>query len=596
MSNLFLTQLSLCFMVSSYTVVIIMLIKKIFHNQLSAKWQHHIWYFLFLGLMLPFIPSNWIDIGEKFTFTFFNWNSGNRSSIGSSISETAPLQTQENWIQDFTVSVNQSTSGILNTVIGIIWISGICLFSILTLIAWFNLRKIKQSISEVEHEEYWRIFEQSKQKLNISKRLIIGESPLIKSPMTFGIFKTYIVLPTHFDEYLSKEDINHIFLHELNHYKYNDIVSNYGIVFFQIIYWFNPLIWFAFREMKLDREIACDMAVLKSIESDNYSAYGKTILRFIDFSSKLKRFSLENQLNGSKKQITKRIRKIAAFQSETKQLQRKSITIFLLVGIIIMGQIPFISAMAVDHNKYQFNSNKAEYVNLDEHFKGYDGSFVLYNTRSNQYEIHNKDLSTTRISPDSTYKIYSALIALESNVISPSDSYKEWDGTEHPYEAWNNNQDLSTAMTNSVNWYFQEIDKNVGIDTIHSYVKQINYGNQDLSGGIEQYWLESSLRISPVEQVQLLNAFYTNQFGFNQQNIETVKSVMKLEEKNGSILFGKTGTGTINGKDISGWFIGFVETTDNTYIYATNIQSEANSNGSTAAEITLAILNDLGIY
>lgn len=568
--------------------------KKIFHNQLSAKWKHHIWYFLFLGLILPFIPTHWINIGEG--FTFFNWSSAITSPSGTSFSGSAPLPAQENWIQDFTVSVNQSTSGILNTIIGIIWASGVIILSLLMLIAWFNLRKVKQSIAEIQHEEYKRLFEQSKQKLNISKPLIIGESSLITSPMTFGIFKTYVVLPTHFDKHLSKEDIHHIFLHELNHYKLNDIVSNYGIVFFQILYWFNPLVWYAFREMRLDREIACDIAVLKLIDSDDYSAYGKTILRFIDFSSKLKPFSLENKLNGSKKQITKRIRKIATFQSESKQLQLKSITIFLLVGVIIMGQLPFVSAMAVDNNKYQFNHKNTEYINLEEHFNGYDGSFVLYNTKSNEYEIYNKNLSTTRISPDSTYKIYSALVGLETNVISPNDSYKVWDGTEHPYEAWNKNQNLSTAMSNSVNWYFQELDKNVGINTIQSYVQQISYGNQDLSGGIEQYWLESSLQISPIEQVQLLRGFITNQFGFNPVNIDTVKSAMKLEEKSDSILYGKTGTGTVNGKDRSGWFIGFVETTDNTYIFATNIQRKANSNGSTAADITLAILNDFGIY
>lgn len=591
---MYLTQLSLCLMVSSFTVLLILLIKRIFHNHLSAKWHYHIWYFLFIGMLLPYIPRQWIDVGEN--FTLFKWNSGDKSSTISSISETAQLQTQENWIQDFTISVNQSTSGTINTVIGVIWLSGTVILSLLMLFAWFNLRKVKKSVTKIHDEEYLGLFEHCKQKLNISKRLTVGESPLINSPMTFGIFKTYIVLPTHFDECLSKEDIRNIFLHELNHYKFKDILSNYCIVFFQILYWFNPLVWYAFRQMRLDREIACDIAVLKLIQSDHYTAYGKTILRFIDFSSKHRSFSLDNKLNGTKKQITKRIERIADFQIESERLQLKSIIIFVLVGVMIMSQIPFISAMAVDNNDYQFNNDHTTYIDLADYFAGYDGSFVLYDSQANQYEIYNRKLSTSRISPDSTYKIYSALIGLETHVISPENTFVKWDGTKHQYKVWNQDQDLYSAMSNSVNWYFQAIDKNVNMDTIQSYVEQINYGNQDLSGGINQYWLESSLKISPVEQVQLLNALYTNQFGFNQKNVDTVKSALKLEEKADSTLYGKTGTGTINGKDTNGWFIGYVETFDNTYIFATNIRSEDSSNGSTAADITLAILNDLGIY
>lgn len=52
----------------------------------------------------------------------------------------------------------------------------------------------------------------------------------------------------------------------------------------------------------------------------------------------------------------------------------------------------------------------------------------------------------------------------------------------------------------------------------------------------------------------------------------------------------------MNGKNINGWFIGYVETKNNTYFFATNIQNEDDSSGSKAGEITLSILKDLGIY
>ncbi len=108
--------------------------------------------------------------------------------------------------------------------------------------------------------------------------------------------------------------------------------------------------------------------------------------------------------------------------------------------------------------------------------------------------------------------------------------------------------------------------------------------------------MESSLLISPVEQVQLLKDFYTNDTIFSSENVDTIKRIVKLSEKNGAILSDKTGTGTVNGKGINGWFIGYVEKDGHTYIFATNIQDKRSASGSIAAKRTLSILSDKNIY
>ncbi|WP_425339534.1 penicillin-binding transpeptidase domain-containing protein [Lentibacillus salicampi] len=210
--------------------------------------------------------------------------------------------------------------------------------------------------------------------------------------------------------------------------------------------------------------------------------------------------------------------------------------------------------------------------------------------------MFNKDKSTLRVSPNSTYKIYSALFASESEVITRNDNSMKWNGNSYPYQSWNQNQNLFTAMENSVTWYFQQLDKKVQMKNIESYLDKIQYGNQNLSGGIEDYWLESSLKISPIEQVRTLKDFYTNQFGFDGKNIQFIKDAIKLETKDSATLYGKTGTGTVNGKNVNGWFIGYVETENNTYFFATNIESDRHASGSIAAEITKSILYDKGIY
>src|SRR5699024_10474974 len=142
-------------------------------------------------------------------------------------------------------------------------------------------------------------------------------------PLTFGIFKTYIILPHHSEVRLSMDGLKHVLLHELHHYKYKDIATNYLIILFQALYWFNPLTWMAFKNMRLDREIACDSAVLGMLEQKQHSSYGNTILMFADQHYLSRQFAMVNQIASSKKQLKRRIEHIAAFASETNAIKWK---------------------------------------------------------------------------------------------------------------------------------------------------------------------------------------------------------------------------------------------------------------------------------
>jgi bla regulator protein blaR1 len=590
---MFFTHFVISFIVSSFTIAVIMLIKKLFQKQLSAKWQYNLWFLLFIALTLPFISSNLFHFGNHFHLFSVNQSNGiSPSTITTRDQEFGNV----NWLQDFSISVNRASPAYLNIVLAVTWIAGILVMAVLTIHAWLKVKNIKRTTSNLKNKEVLVLFEQCKQDLKISRHLIVGESPLVRSPMTFGLLNTYVVFPTHFDEWLSLKDNKYIILHELNHIKYKDIVSNYLIVIYQIVYWFNPLVWLAFREMRIDREIACDMAVLHSLDENSFAEYGSTIINFVDRVSQLRNVSLTNQFNGSKQQIKRRIERIASFTTESRLLKLKSLAIFMLVGIVVASQAPLVSVMADENNQYEFTSKRTVDEDLSEYFSGYNGSFVLYDLKADQYHIYNENKSKLRVSPDSTYKIYLALFGLESNAITRENSSISWNGIQYPFDSWNKDQNLFAAMQNSVSWYFQDLDKRIQQDQIQAYLNQIDYGNGNLSGGIGQYWLESSLKISPVEQVQLLKAFYTNQFGFKEKNVRTVKDSIRLEEKDGARLSGKTGTGIVNNKNINGWFVGYVETNDDTYFFATNIQNEENTNGSNAAKITLSILKDKGIY
>jgi bla regulator protein BlaR1 len=548
-----------------------------------------------LTLLVPFIPLHFLN-----TNSFFDW----MINFGTSHAKLSDIQssgtTQEtvqsaNLLQDFSMSIDHSSFKMMDSIFFIVWIVGMFIMLVATIYSNLRISKIKKSLLLVENIELSTLFNSCKEELHIHKKIVLGNSSLIKSPITFGLFKPYIIIPKDISM-LSTKEMKYVLLHELYHCKRMDMLVNYFMCLSRTVYWFNPLVWYFLKEMKTEMEISCDYAVLKKLDKESHLKYGEVILRFATLSQRTSSLLAASEISSSYKQIKRRILKISNFQVEPPLLKIKSALVFIIVLAIILISIPSLSVLAVNKEMHSFTNTNVENKDYSSIFDEFSGSFVLYDSKINKYTIHNSEESTTRFAPASTYKIFSALFALESGIITGYNSQMTWDGTLHPYKEWNQDQDLFSAMGNSVTWYFQVLDQQMGKKKLQNYYEQINYGNGDLSGNITNYWIDESLIISPIEQVDLLKKFYDNEFAFEQANIQTVKDSLLIEESNGKLLSGKTGTLDVNGEFIEGWFVGYVETIDNTFFFAVHIQGEKQAGGSTAAKIALSILEKEGIY
>lgn len=239
---------------------------------------------------------------------------------------------------------------------------------------------------------------------------------------------------------------------------------------------------------------------------------------------------------------------------------------------------------------------------LSKYFDGYEGSFVLFDKNKSEYIIYNQQKSEKRVSPCSTFKIINSLIGLESKVLENENTTFKWTGKKYPIESWNKDQTLKSAVANSVVWYFAILSTQIGEERMQDYLNKFDYGNKDISGGLTKFWLQSSLKISPREQVDMLRKFYDYQLPATKRNIDIAKDVITLSNEGSTKLSGKTGSGgkSLNDKYINGWFVGYVEKDKYVYIFATNIEAVASSNksagGKEAKEITLKILKDKKLY
>lgn len=243
-----------------------------------------------------------------------------------------------------------------------------------------------------------------------------------------------------------------------------------------------------------------------------------------------------------------------------------------------------------EHN-YQTTSLDIEIPSnlLDDNPTWSELSVVIYNPKIEQMKIYNDDQAEERLSPCSTYKIPHTLIGLEANILNEGDNLYEWDGHAHPIESWNKDHTLDTAIKSSVVWYFQRLAGKLGSQRTQIYLDQIDYGNNDISGGQLGYWLKSSLEISALEQITFLEKLYNEKLDFSKEHQKRVKSLIQLSENENAKFFGKTG----GGRDI-GWFVGFIEEDGNPIYFVVNMKDHPKANGQTAKTICLEILKKRG--
>jgi beta-lactamase class D len=220
---------------------------------------------------------------------------------------------------------------------------------------------------------------------------------------------------------------------------------------------------------------------------------------------------------------------------------------------------------------------------LSPFFEGSNGAFVLYDSRHQRYTRHNNRRCRERFSPKSTFKIPNSLIGLETGVIRDAEFVIPWDRQKYPpqdnwnqepFLHWGQDQTLRSAFKYSVVWYYRELALRVGRQRIQRFVTTFNYGNRTLSGAVDNFWLDGSLKISADEQVEFLKAFYEQRLPVSKRSSQIVKDILVMEKTPAYTLSAKTGGGSIAEGLFIGWFVGYVETANNVYFFATNIEGK----------------------
>lgn len=259
---------------------------------------------------------------------------------------------------------------------------------------------------------------------------------------------------------------------------------------------------------------------------------------------------------------------------------------FLLLGCFIaVMQLPLYSQKIIEKD-------------LTSHFDRYGvkGCFMLYNEANDEFIVHDSVTCDSGYIPASTFKIPHALIALEEKLVADTSQVIPWNGVQNPVQTWNQDQTLKTSLKYSCVWVYSGFAEKLKIDDYYRYVDEFDYGNKDLKGPTNRFWLVGSFRISARQQIEFLSKFYHYQLPVSERSVNMVKDCLVIEKTNEYTLSAKTGGGVLSDTDYVMWFVGYLERDGKVYFYAMNFRSgNFEKTASFRYEITKSILKELGL-
>ena len=222
-------------------------------------------------------------------------------------------------------------------------------------------------------------------------------------------------------------------------------------------------------------------------------------------------------------------------------------------------------------------------------FHGINGTIIIRSLNTNKQYSHHDKRAKQRFTIASTFKIFNTLIALQENVIKPNELLK-WDGTIHEFPDWNKDQTLDSAFKTSCVWCYQELAKRIGNTHYQQYLINAHYGVLHQPFNTTTFWLDGSLEISAIEQIEFLKKVYLNTLPFSAENYQILKQIMIVKQTPSFTLRAKTGWAARATPQI-GWYVGYVETSNDVWFFATNIDIQQKTDLILRQQLTEAALH-----
>jgi beta-lactamase class D len=226
---------------------------------------------------------------------------------------------------------------------------------------------------------------------------------------------------------------------------------------------------------------------------------------------------------------------------------------------------------------------------------GTSGTFVGYKVDDYLIVASDKVRSGEGRLPASTFKIPNSLIALETGVVEdPDKDVFKWDGVKRSIEAWNKDHTLRSAIAVSAVPVYQEIARRIGQERMQKYLDLFDYGNRNIGGGIDQFWLTGDLRIDPVQQIDFVDRLRRGVLPVSRRSQELTRDILPVTKVGDVAIRAKSGLlGAEQGKPSLGWMVGWAEKGNQQTVFAMNMDCKSPEHVAARMTVTQQCLADI---
>jgi bla regulator protein blaR1 len=311
---------------ASALALFVLVIQRVLSSRLNPRWRYALWLLVLLRLVLPVQPESALSLfqfappppAQLVTTVTEPWQPLFTGKPYPSPSDPEPMMKPNYPFSYFTL-------------LAFLWLGGAMILLILT---WEANRRFARQVAnspEISDPDLLKLFAEARAELGVRRAIRLIENNQLQSPAIMGLFQPTLLLPADVRGKFDERELRFIFLHELAHLKRGDVMVQALIALLQILHWFNPALWFAFRRMRIDREPATDALVLSRTGEEEKERYGLMLIKLLEHFNQ--RHSLPTLVGilEDKDQFKRRFSLIARF---TRGAYGWSVLGVLLIGIL----------------------------------------------------------------------------------------------------------------------------------------------------------------------------------------------------------------------------------------------------------------------
>lgn len=413
---------------------ILLLIKFVFGEKLSASWHYYIWLIFLIRLLLPVFPQSHVSVFNIIKLPYQQHYESEKEDIvldSSFINTIRKYSNTKYDIRDSAQDTRDTSEGSpvnapdinktdaqgissrdrykssleLLDILAIIWFVGMILFLIYSVSLNIYIRQSVAKCRKCANTEFLYILQKCKESLKISSKVIAYECNSFGSPCIYGLIKPKLLVSNVVIQSIGQKTKEYVLLHELMHLKRKDLLINSVLIILKAVYWFNPVFWYCFARIRRECEVSCDEMVLKDLDNSERIGYGKAIVEMCAHYPDKKLVYPAMSMVNNKGDTKKRIKKIISF--------KKPSTIWIVIAFVVA----LITCATILTNGLSNNSQD----NINELSKNAKKGEDPDNT-ANASKIHSKE-------EYEHYRQEYAITAVKNDCIAltgPGEEFEEW--------------------------------------------------------------------------------------------------------------------------------------------------------------------------